>query len=123
MNLQEKNLYQQIHPARLLTDWATGIYGCYLLWQHELVPALVVAFIPSLIISLIVVRFTDLEKIKNSRFGRYFNRTYNKKIDLTRFGGFIIMAAGSWNQMLVIAGFGLVVIIGTWVYGLFYTAK
>ncbi len=119
MNLPEKNLYQQIHPARLITDWVTGFYACYLCWQHELVPALVVAFIPSLVVSLIVVRFADLEKIRNSPFGRYFKRTYNKKIDFIRFGGFIIMAAGSWNNMLFIAGFGLIVIVGTWVYGMF----
>jgi hypothetical protein len=47
MNLPEKNLYQQIHPARLTADWATGLYACYLLWQQELVTAMIVAFIPS----------------------------------------------------------------------------
>ena len=119
MNLPEKNLYQQIHPVRLLSDWSTGLYACYLLWQQELVPAMIVAFIPSLIVSLIIVRFVDLEKIKNSPFGRYYKRTYNKTVDLIRFGGFVVMAGGSWGQSFPALGVGLAIIIGTWVYGLF----
>ena len=123
MNLPEKNLYQQIHPARLIADWATGLYACYLLWQQELVTAMIVAFIPSLIISLIIVRFGDLEKIKNSPFGRYYKRTYNKSIDIIRFGGFVIMAGGSWGQSYQAVGAGLSIIIGTWTYGLFSSKK
>jgi len=107
----------------LLVDWSTGLYACYLLWQQELVPAIVVAFIPSLIISLIVVRFVNLERIKNSSFGRYYKRTYNKTIDLTRFGAFVIMAIGSWSQSLIIAGIGLAIILGTWTYGLLINKK
>ncbi len=119
MNLPEKNLYQQIHPARLLADWTTGLYACYLIWHQEIIPAVVVAFIPSLIVSLIIVRFVDLERIKNSPFGRYYKRTYTKTVDLIRFGGFVVMAGGSWDQSLPIVAAGLAIIIGTWTYGLF----
>lgn len=119
MNLPEKNLYQQIHPLRLATDWITGFAACYFFWQQDAVRALIIAFIPSLIVSLIVIRFADLERLKNSSFGRYFKRTYNKTVDLVRFGGFIIMAVSSWFQDLRFAGVGLFVIIGTWTYGLF----
>lgn len=119
MNLPEKNLYQQIHPARLLSDWATGLYACYLLWQQEIIAAVVLAFIPSLIVSLIIVRFVDLEKVKNSPFGRYYKRTYNKTVDIIRFGGFVVMAGGSWSHSFPAVGIGLAIIIGTWTYGLF----
>ncbi|MFZ4620718.1 MAG: hypothetical protein ACOYNS_09175 [Bacteroidota bacterium] len=119
MTLIEKNLYSQIHPLRLFTDWVTGLYACYLLWYQELIPAMITAFIPSLIVSLVIVRFVNLEKVKNSPFGRYFKRTYNRTIDLTRFGGFVIMACASWMQFLPAVAVGLAVIIGTWTYGLF----
>lgn len=119
MNIPEKNLYQQIHPARLVTDWTTGLYACYLLWHQELIPALISAFIPSLIVSVFIVRFVDLEKVKNSLFGRYYKRTYNRTVDLIRFGGFVVMAAGSWQLSLPTAGAGLAIILGTWTYGLF----
>ena len=119
MNLLEKNLYQQIHPARLFTDWASGFVACYLFWEHDLVFALIVAFIPSLIVSLIVVRFANLEKLKNSPFGKYHKRFYNKTIDAVRLAGFIVMAGGSWFQFFEIAGAGLAIILWTWLYGLF----
>jgi hypothetical protein len=119
MTLIEKNLYSQIHPVRLFTDWTTGLYAVYLLWYQDLVAAMITAFIPSLIVSLVIVRFVDLEKVKNAPFGRYFKRTYNRTIDLTRFGGFIIMCGGAWMQVAPAVAVGLAVIIGTWTYGLF----
>jgi hypothetical protein len=121
MTLLEKNLYQQIHPVRLLTDWSSGIYACYLFWNHLLIEGIVAAFVPSLIVSLIILRFADLEKLKNSQFGRYYKRTYNRTVDIVRFVGFVVMAAGSWNQSLQIAGVGFIIIIGTWTYGMFQT--
>ncbi|MDP1676375.1 MAG: hypothetical protein Q8L88_05860 [Bacteroidota bacterium] len=121
MTLLEKNLYQQIHPVRLITDWSSGLYACYLFWNQLLIEGLVAAFIPSLIVSLVILRFTDLEKLKNSKFGRYYKRIYNKTVDFTRFGGFVVMAAGSWSQSIQIAGVGLIIIIGTWTYGMFQT--
>ncbi len=120
MNMLEKNLYQQIHPARLTTDWVTGLYACYLLWHQEMVPAIVVAFLPSLVVSLFIVRFVDLNTIKQSSFGRYYKRTYSKTVDLIRFAGFVLMAAGAWINLLPVIGAGLAVIIGTWTYGLFF---
>lgn len=119
MNLPEKNLYQQIHPVRLAVDWITGFASCYLFWKQDAVGAVIVAFGPSLLVSLVIVRFADLEPLKNSAFGRYFKRTYNRTADLIRFGGFIIMAVSSWFQDLRFAGVGLIVIIATWTYGLF----
>jgi hypothetical protein len=80
MNLIEKNLYQQIHPLRLAVDWSSGFAACYLFWQQEIAGGLIVAFIPSLFASMIVMRFVDLERTKNSAFGRYYKRTYKLSV-------------------------------------------
>lgn len=119
MTLQEKNLYQQSHPVRLITDWATGIGACYLFWQKEIWLGAAIAFLPSLIVSLFVIRFANIEKLADSRFGKYFKRTYNKKVDLIRFGGFVVMAGASWWENIPGIAVGFVIIIGTWTYGLF----
>lgn len=119
MNLIEKNLYQQIHPLRLATDWLSGFASCYLFWQQEIAGGLIVAFIPSLFASLIVMRFVDLEKTKNSAFGRYYKRTYKKSHDTIRLAGFAIMAIGSFNRSLPAAAVGLVIIIASWMIGFF----
>ncbi len=119
MNLIEKNLYQQIHPLRLATDWLSGFAACYLLWQKEIAGGIIIAFIPSLFVSLVVMRFVDLEKVKNSAFGRYYKRTYKQLLDTLRLAGFAVMAIGSYNQSLPAAGAGLLLIIGTWTIGIF----
>jgi hypothetical protein len=71
MELQEKYLYHQIHPLKLLTDWGTGILALYPLWQHNLLPALMIALIPPPIASFLLIRFAGLEKYRNSSFGTY----------------------------------------------------
>lgn len=119
MTLQEKNLYQQIHPARLLTDWATGIAALYLFWQNDIWLGVALSFAPSLIVSLLVIRFADLEKTRNSRFGEYFKRTYNKKVDLIRFAGFLVAAGASWWHSIPGIAVGIVIITATWIYGIF----
>ncbi|MFA6469065.1 MAG: hypothetical protein WCW35_09210 [Bacteroidota bacterium] len=119
MNLLEKNLYQQIHPARLITDVSTAFGACYFFWQHDVVGALIVAFIPSLFVSLTIVRFANLERIKNSAFGRYHKRIYNKTVEFIRLAGLAAMAIASWYQSLDAAGAGFAVILITWSYGLF----
>lgn len=118
MTLQEKNLYQQIHPVRLLTDWTSGIAAFVLFWNHELWVGVVLSFIPSLIVSLFVIRFADLEKIRQSAFGEYYKRTYNKKVDLIRFLGFVVASGASWWQYIPGIVIGLLIIIATWTYGL-----
>lgn len=123
MTLQEKSLYQQIHPARLIVDWTSGLYACYLFWHQEIITGIAVAFLPSLFVSLFVIRMANLEKLKNSRLGKYFQRTYNKTVDLLRFAGFVVMAGGSWYQFFPGIGIGLGIIILTWTYGIFLTPK
>lgn len=119
MNFQEKNLYQQIHPLRLFTDWSSGITACYFFWLRDIWLGVTIAFLPSLIISLLVVRFGDLEKLKSSPFGQYYKRTYNKTSDLIRFAGFVILASASWWQLVPGMIAGLLIILVTWTYGLF----
>ncbi|NUN69040.1 MAG: hypothetical protein HUU02_04965 [Bacteroidetes bacterium] len=119
MNLIEKNLYQQIHPLRLATDWISGFVACYLFWQQEVAGGIIIAFIPSLFVSLVLMRFVELEKVKNSAFGRYYKRTHKQILDTLRLAGFAVMAIGSYNQSLPAAAAGLLLIIGTWTIGIF----
>ena len=57
MTLQEKSLYHQIHPLKLATDIGATFPSLCLLWQHQLVFGLVVTFVPSIIVSALVIRF------------------------------------------------------------------
>ncbi len=123
MTLKEKQLYQQIHPMRLVTDWSTGMGACWLFWINEMWFGVLLAFLPSLIVSLLIVRYADLEKIKNSKFGAYFLRTYNKIAEFIRFIGFFVLASGSWWHSPWVMAAGFLIIAGTWVYGVLLPKK
>lgn len=71
MSRQEKVLYHQIHPVKLLTDWGTGALALYLLWQRRLAAALIVMFVPAIVVSMALLKWANLEPIAASRLGRY----------------------------------------------------
>src|SRR2546421_3524831 len=61
MSPRDKYLYHQIHPLKLLTDVASGFGSLYPLWHHHLVLALVVMLVPPPLVSLLLMRFAELE--------------------------------------------------------------
>ncbi len=121
MTLEEKKIYSQIHPVKLLTDMITGFGAVYLLWYHYLIVAVCLAFIPSTIVSLILIAKTDLEKYKDSPFGTYLRRNIaSKSSDWIRFGGFVVMLTGGWINMLWLAAVGFLIILFIWTKGLIF---
>lgn len=123
MTLQEKSLYRQNHPAKLFTDWITGIIALYPLWQHNLVTALWIAILPPIIVSLVIMRFADLEKQKQSSFGRYLRQYMTRLVEAARLAGYGIMAVGAWYHSVGIIVLGLIVIILAWLRGVILPGK
>jgi hypothetical protein len=74
MTTEEKVLYHQIHPTKLLTDISTALASLYLLWVHSVAAALLVAFVPPIVVSLILIRYVDLTAYRQSALGRYVRR-------------------------------------------------
>ena len=118
MTIQERSLYHQIHPLKLFTDWSTGLVALYLLWGHRLVAGLALAFVPSIAVSLAIVRFADLEKYRQSSFGRYVGRYMTRTAEATRLVGYGVMAAGAWYHVAWLIPIGLTVILVAWLHGL-----
>jgi hypothetical protein len=87
MDLGEKVLYHQIHPAKLTADVSGSLVSTYLMWRHKFVAALLSAFGPATIASVLVIRYADLEKRKHSPFGRYMHRYMNRRVEAWRFFG------------------------------------
>jgi hypothetical protein len=44
MDFQEKVLYHQIHPLKLATDIGVTPLALYFLWEHRVLPAVLVGF-------------------------------------------------------------------------------
>ncbi len=117
MTLQEKSVYHQIHPLKLFTDWSTGIIALYPFWQHQLLMALLIAFIPSILVSFILIRFVDLEKYKQSAFGNYIRQYMTRPVEMARFAGYAVMAIGAWYHAAWLIPLGLLVILLAWFRG------
>lgn len=117
MNAEEKYLYHQIHPLKLFTDWSTGIVALYPLWQHRLALALVIALIPPPIVSFMLVRFADLEKYKESAFGKYIRKYMTRSVEAIRFAGYVVMVIGAWYHILWLIAAGLIIILFGWLRG------
>src|ERR1041384_7332213 len=100
MTLQDKSLYHQIHPLKLLTDIGMTFPALYLFWQHQLLLGLIVAFVPSIIVTLLLLRFGNLEPYKESALGRYFQHYMaSSLITALRFSGLLIMCVGAWLRV------------------------
>ena len=83
MDLNEKVLYHQIHPAKLAADVSGSIVSTYLMWRRRFAWALLAAFVPAVLASVLVIRYANLERRKHSRFGRYMQR-YMDRASWTR---------------------------------------
>jgi hypothetical protein len=119
MNAKEKGLYHQIHPAKLLVDIFTGLLSTYFLWQHDLKWFFVVFLIPSILVSFILIRYGNLDKLKNSRFGKYIQKFMSPIIVVARMFGQVVMWIGGWYHIMILIIVGFMIIIIAWCYGIF----
>lgn len=118
MTIEDKKLYHQIHPLKLCVDILSGFLATYLAWQHNVVWFLLLIFLPSIIISYIIMQWVDLESIKESRFGKYIDKYMTSRMEAVRLLGQILMWIAAWYHLpyLIVIGF-LLIIIG-WCNGL-----
>ena len=117
MTLQEKILYHQVHPLKLATDIFTSVLSTYFLWVKNDFGFWGTFLSPSLIVTLLVIRFANLERLKASRSGRYISRFMTKKIELLRLIGQIIVWFSAWNHFLFGVVAGVAVILMAWLSG------
>ena len=120
MTFNEKILYHQIHPAKLTADISGGLVSTYLLWNHQFALAMLVAFVPAILASAILLRFADLQRLKDSRFGKYIHRFMDRRIEAWRFAGQILMWFGAWHHRWWAIVVGTFAIIAAWMVGLWY---
>jgi hypothetical protein len=123
MTLQEKILYHQIHPLKLLTDWGAGIIALYPFWQHNLLLALLIAFIPSILVSFLLIRFANLDKYKQSPFGKYIHQYMTHPIEMLRAAGYVLMAGAAWVHAAWAIPVGFLIVLLAWLRGIMFPTK
>jgi len=117
MDFGEKVLYHQIHPAKLAADIGASLVSTYLMWRRRFVAAMLGAFVPAVLASILVIGYADLERRKHSRFGRYVHRYMDWRVSAWRSLGQVVMWVGAWYRVGKLIPIGLAIVVGAWASG------
>ena len=117
MTPQEKTLYHQIHPLKLFTDISAEIISLYLFWQRRLLAGILMLLLPPIIISTLIMNLADLEKYKQSAFGRYIRTYMTTPVVLVRISGTVITHIGAWYRLPALIPLGLATVLLGWLRG------
>ena len=118
MTRSEKYLYHQIHPLKLLTDFGSSFASTWLLWEAQWSLAAIVAFVPSIIISAILIGVVDLERYRHTPLGHYITSHMTPAVTSVRGLGQLLMWAGALLHIPWLLPFGFIVIVFAWLNGL-----
>ena len=117
MTFQEKLLYHQIHWAKLTVDAVTALASTMFLWTGALDAFWIVFLAPSVVASLLVIAFADLEALKASAFGDYVKRYMPKWAQGARIAGQVLIWLSAWTHDLFGITLGVGIIAAAWGYG------
>ena len=112
MNFAERALYHQIHPAKLFADIATALVAIDLFWRQALVPGPIIALLPPLLVSAVLMREADFERYRASPMGAYLRQFMPPWVQALRLFGVGVAFYAAWYQFPagVISGLALVAI-------------
>ena len=112
MNFAERALYHQIHPAKLFADIATALVAIDLFWRQALVPGLIIALLPPLLVSAVLMREADFERYRASPMGAYLRQFMPPWVQALRLFGVGVASYAAWHHFPagVISGLALVAI-------------
>jgi len=118
MTFREKQLYHQIHPLKLAADISAEIVSLYLFWKRKLLAGLVVALIPPMVASMLIMKLVDLEGYKQSAFGRYIHSNMTPSSVVARIFGTVVTHVGAWYRKPGLIPLGLMLVLLGWLRGL-----
>jgi len=119
LTFRERVLYHQIHPAKLFADIATAIVAIDLFWRHALAPGLIIALLPPLLVSAVLLQEGDLERYRSSPMGAYLRRFMPPWVQAVRLFGVALAFYASWHHVPAGIYGGLALVAVCWANGLF----
>jgi hypothetical protein len=118
MTRADKLLYHQLHPLKLLTDFATSFLSTWLAWEGRFAAAAGWAFLPSIAVTVALVLLVDLEPYKRSVLGHYVGSFMTRRIEALRLLGQVVMWLGAALHVPWSIPLGFLVIVYGWLRGL-----
>jgi len=117
MTPRDKLLYHHAHPAKLLVDVVCAVTAAWLIWEQHLLRAAAVGLVPPALMSLVVLQFVDLERVKASPLGRYVGRYMSLPLHVTAVAGVIIFWLAAWYRSIFYCVAGLLIVTFAWIRG------
>jgi hypothetical protein len=118
LTFAERALYHQIHPAKVFADVATALIAIDLFWRHELLPGLIIALLPPVLVSAVLLREANLEPYRSSPMGAYLRRFMPPWVQAVRLFGVALAFYSSWHHVPVGVYGGLALVALCWAYGI-----
>jgi hypothetical protein len=115
---REKLLYHQIHPLKLAVDLSSSFVSTWLFWRHELVLGLLMAWVPSVLVTFAMVRWMDFSRQRDSKLGSYIARHMTRLAEAIRFGGQFVAWFGAWFDAVWAIAVGYAIVVVGWTYSL-----
>lgn len=124
IDFREKRLYHQIHPLKLATDIGVTPIFLFFLWRHQITPAIIVGFVPPVIVSAAMMLWPpDLKRLKNSALGKYISKYMTLTIEVVRLLTLAAMAWEAWNHNFWFIALGLLILLFAWCNGLVFPRR
>jgi hypothetical protein len=123
LTFRERFLYHQIHPAKLFADISTAVVAMDLFWRHALGPGLIIALLPPLLVSAVLLREAHLERYRSSPMGAYLRRFMPPWVQTMRLFGVGVAFYASWHHIPAGIYGGLALVALCWANGLFRGGK
>ncbi len=119
LTFRERVLYHQIHPAKLFADIATALVAMDLFWRHALAPGLIIALLPPLLVSAVLLQEGNLERYRSSSMGAYLRRFMPPWVQAVRLFGVALAFYASWHHVPAGIYGGLALVAVCWANGIF----
>ncbi len=113
-------LIHQVHPVKLAFDISASVVSNFLLWQHRLGAGLVSRYLLPVVGSALVLRFADLDRVRNTPRGRYLLEHMPAASTAFRLGGDTVMAVGAWRRKPSWMLAGAFMVVAGWSHGAFF---
>jgi hypothetical protein len=112
----DRYLLHQVHAAKLATDITFGIVSTVLMWRHRVASALVIAFVPAIVASALVLRLS-LSGLRDTQRGKYVLANMPPSAQAMRLLGqiFAWLAAYQRRPSGIVAG--ILITLGGWSFG------
>ena len=118
LTFRERVLYHQIHPAKVFADTSTALVAIDLFWRHALAPGLIIALLPPILVSAVLVNEVNFETYRSSPMGAYLRRFMPPWVQAVRLFGVGVAFYAAWFQFEAGVMGGLALVAICWANGI-----